>query len=350
MNGDLIASGAWGVFFPAGTPVVALPDWQAPRLLVPAQTLSARLRGSAFYPAFRLRGRAYRLFLRARAMTARGPVRAGPAAFDADLTTFLADVLPGAGARAVLVGMPGLAQKTTVQLADGTGRVVGYLKHASRPAARERLRSEFELLRTLPAGLGPVPLKYGELAGSDVLLLAAVTGCTPAAGRRTTDSVRRFCTLLVRQDRYRLDVHPWLAAHAAWMDDVGEAIDALAGRHWPAAIGHGDLAPWNLIRGADGSLTAIDWEHGSRHGLPGLDFAGYLLQVAGLVRRWSPRRAREHCMRQLLGDDRLALTPAQAAAMVVLAAYRTFRNAAADGHSAGEAGQVWRRTIWTGEA
>ena len=49
------------------------------------------------------------------------------------------------------------AQKCTLQLADASGRVSGYLKCAESPLARQRLRDEFELLGRLPPGIGPTP-------------------------------------------------------------------------------------------------------------------------------------------------------------------------------------------------
>lgn len=52
-----------------------------------------------------------------------------------------------------------------------------------------------------------------------------------------------------------------------------------------AAI-HGDFAPWNLRKGAEG-LVAIDWEWGRRDGLAGLDLGYGLLQEALLVKKLS---------------------------------------------------------------
>ena len=56
-----------------------------------------------------------------------------------------------------------------------------------------------------------------------------------------------------------------------------------------AAI-HGDFAPWNLRKGAEG-LVAIDWEWGRRDGLAGLDLGYGLLQEALLVKKLPPPAA-----------------------------------------------------------
>ena len=50
-------------------------------------------------------------------------------------------------------------------------------------------------------------------------------------------------------------------------------------------IRHGDFARWNLLRNADGSITALDWEWGHPAAMPGLDLVHYFLQDQRLVRR-----------------------------------------------------------------
>ena len=68
---------------------------------------------------------------------------------------------------------------------------------------------------------------------------------------------------------------------------------------------HGDFAPWNLRKGAEG-LVAIDWEWGRRDGLAGLDLGYGLLQEALLVKKLSLEAALQFA-------GRLAETPACAA-------------------------------------
>lgn len=50
-------------------------------------------------------------------------------------------------------------------------------------------------------------------------------------------------------------------------------------------IRHGDFARWNLLRKADGSITALDWEWGHPAAMPGIDLVHYFLQDQRLVRR-----------------------------------------------------------------
>jgi Phosphotransferase enzyme family len=334
----------WEIFFPPGIRVVALPSWSHPRLLVPMTTLVERASASGFYPAFRIRGRLFHWMLRVKAVLAVG-ARTSTAAPPV-VSEFLEDVLPKARVRAVQVGMKGHARKCILQLADDSGMVVGYVKCAESPLARQRLRDEFHLLGKLPPGAGPIPLKLGSVGNYDALLLDVVPGKALRPIVPPPHKVREFTRALLQPDFYTFESHPWVQAHSDRSDEMRRFFEALSRRTWPVAIQHGDFAPWNLIEGADGGLTAIDWEYGDYSGFPGLDLAQYVLQVAGLIRRWSPTQAREYVISQLMGDEHLHLTRGEAAALVGISAYRSYQNTAIEGHLPTDWAQVWRRAVW----
>jgi hypothetical protein len=336
----------WDGFFPPHSRVAALPSWRRPRLLIPASTLRERLSGSAFYPAYRLMGRVYRLLVRSKAacsLCCRFSGSSGPSPLD----EFLRDLLPGARVRAIQIGMPGPARKITGQLADDQGRVVGYVKCASSPLARVRLDREYRLLLRLPQGTAPVPLKYGSADGFDLLLLNPVPGRTLKATVAPHSELRRLSHLLSGGDPVALEAHPWVQALGSRSGAMIHALDALARREWAVTVQHGDLAPWNLIQDRSGHLTAIDWEYGLPLGFPGLDLAQYILQVAALICRWRPDRAREYAIHELQRDPYLMVTRRQAAALVGLAAYQAYGNAISDSFTADHPLQVWRRDIWS---
>lgn len=339
------ATEGWQVFFSPGKRVVALPSWEHPRLLLSADTLRERMCGSAFYPGFRLRGKLYRWLMRGRAIAAvnAGRVVAGGRPL---LGEFLQDVLPGARVRAVLVGIPGPPCKLTAQLVDQAGRVVAYMKCAHYALARQRLRHEHELLRQLPPGVGPTPIKYGSFAGRDVLLLDALSGTTPKVTATPPPALRHFCSSLLGTRSYSLVSHPWVRQHVREDGECGSLLEALGRRDWPVAIQHGDLAPWNLIEDGSGEVAAVDWEYGSNAGFPGLDLAQYVLQVAALVKRSKPAIAREFAIDELEKDETLALSRQEAAALVTLAAGQAFHHGAEDGRSPNFWVQAWRKAVF----
>jgi hypothetical protein len=121
--------GEWHAFFPPGTPVMALPGWEQPRLLLPATSRADRWHASGVYPAFRSTAKLYRGLMRLSALSGFGPVRlslmshGGPT-----LQEYLADALPGARVCAVMVGVAHQAQKLTAQLVAPDGNVIGYMK------------------------------------------------------------------------------------------------------------------------------------------------------------------------------------------------------------------------------
>jgi hypothetical protein len=339
----------WSAFFPPGTPVIALPDWNRPRLLVPAATVAERWRGSGFYPACRLTARTYRWLLRLRASAGLATVRTSSEICDhGTLQDFLADVIPGATVRAVMLGMANRAQKLTAQCVAGDGRVTGYLKCAASDLARERLRNEYDLLQLLPPEAGPRPLKFGVFAGMDALLTQAVHGRLLSAALPPSPELLEYVRSLNTSDRLAAHRHPWFNRRdVAARAEVRAIAGALGGREWPVVRQHGDLVPWNIVQGATGRLTAVDWEYGCAEGFPGLDLAHYVLQVAGLIYRWRPERARAYATGYLrdCGDG---LSAAEASAIVALAAYDAFGNTLMDGHGMNDPIQIWRRSLWTG--
>lgn len=340
----------WGVLFPPGTPVVALPDWRRPRLLVPAGSPRQLWTGTRFYPAYRWTGRLLHLALRLRALARLGPELVAPEAVEGageGLAEFLADVAPTAVAGAVQVGMPGRAQKLTAQLVDARDRTVGFLKCAEQPLARERLRHEHEILCQLPSGTGPRPLKYGTVSGLDVLLLAPIVGRHPAPV--VAPALRRFVASLATPRTAALEHHPWYLALGGALAPMAPAIEALAGRTWGVTFRHGDLAPWNLLSTPDGALVAIDWEYGSGDGLAGLDLAQYVLQVGLLIARRRPDVALDAAARALGEFDGWGgARPSrrECAALSMLAAFETHRTAALEGLAHDDWRQVWRRAVW----
>jgi hypothetical protein len=124
-----------GLFFPPRTRVLALPNWQHPRLYLPAQRFSQRWVESAFYPASRLGARLHRLLLRITAVAGMAEVRTVTSS-DWTLGEFTEKLLPEVDSAAILVSRTGRAQKVTVQLRDERGVVLGYLKHAGQGVAR----------------------------------------------------------------------------------------------------------------------------------------------------------------------------------------------------------------------
>ena len=276
----------WQTFFPAGTPVMALPNWQRPRVYVPADRAGRRWRGSGFLPAFKPGAAAYRLALRAKAAIGCTEVRVASGEGWA-LGDFVRGHVAGAAWAAVSVGTAAAARKTTARLFDQSGNVLGYVKCAASPPAVARLRQELSLLAAVPPGAGPVPVAHGTLAGGEAIILTPVAGrplrptAEPRALRGLLESLTVGPPLPSRE-------HPGLAFARENMADVGPWTRPLVRRPWPVVLQHGDLAPWNLFAGADGSLSAIDWEYGRPAGFPHLDLAYYALHVAALVRRRDP--------------------------------------------------------------
>jgi Phosphotransferase enzyme family len=342
----------WRLFFPPGTRVVALPNWRRPRLYLPAQGFAGCWRASSFYPASRFRARIYRLLLRAKATTGLVGVRA--ARTDRWLLgEFVQDMLPQVVSAVVLVGTPGPAQKITAQLQDVEGRILGYLKYAEKEAAYSRIRREHRVLSVIPEGLGPKTLKYGTLANGRALLTTPISGRRLPATLPPAGGVVDFLRSFACSSPISVEAHPWVRSvreRSSERVELDTGFEALAGKHWPVVLQHGDFAPWNLLRRSESTVAAFDWEYGTLEGFPCLDLAYYVLQTSALIYRWAPTKAARYTAGYLTKQPRFGLSSAEARALTRLAAYDAYQNSLEDGQTRDGGLQPWRRAIWEGAA
>ena len=343
-------SDRWTAYFPPGARVLALPNWRNPRLYLPAQHPLQRWEYSSFYPASLLGARLYRFSLRLGAAT--GVMKARTVCSDGwPLGDFVRDTMPELSSAVVLVGTPGPAQELTAQLRDEKGRVLGYLKHAEKDAARGRLRQERSMLHSLPVGVGPEPVKFGPLGDGEALLKSALPGKPPAATLPPPRSVVGLVDSLIIRPPVPLEAHPWVrrvqSMHERGTLGSCACFEPLTGRDWPIVIQHGDFAPWNLLSGGpDGALRAIDWEYGTPEGFPYLDLVHYILQTAALIYRWPPSKAARYAATYLTQLPGPALSDAEADALTRLAACHAYSESLQDGQPASAFLQSWRRAIW----
>lgn len=331
------------LFMPPNAEVLALPSIDRPRLYMVSQSTAQRWRHSGMYPAFRWTARAYRTALRLKGSLGLGPTIQSPSV-DWALAEFLQSCLPRVGGAVVALGTPGPAQKITVQLWDGV-RILGYLKYGRAPRAKARLEQEHEMLGALPANVGPRVLKYAEYGEGKALVTEPIMGHSVPPRLPLRSNMRRFLDGLYQDTGVALERHPWVRYMQHRFGRMIEPwLEPLADQSWPVVIQHGDFAPWNVLHGSDGTLAAIDWEYGNAKGFPHMDAAHYLLQVAALMRRWAPTRARAYAAKTLDAS----LSSAQADALVRLAAFESYQEAIADGHERCAPLQAWRRAVWEG--
>ncbi len=321
--------------------MIVLPNRRKPRLYFFKGDARKRWNFSAFYPAYRWNARVHRLMFRCKALL--GWVDALKISNNiGTLRDFLQVCLPSFTCGVVFVGTPGPAQKFTVQLWDDF-QIIGYLKYGEKPAAQARLQQEYAILKSLPEGLGPRVLLYGEFAEGLAIALAPVPGRSLPARISSLANADKFISRLIMGGMHEASNHPWirhmLERHNSLIDPW---VDAFKDAFWPVVIQHGDFAPWNIYYDSSGIMTAIDWEYGTIVGFPYLDRAFFILQVTLLMNRWSPVRAREFAVQKL----RKVVSERQAQAIVELAAFDAFHKSLDDGQSPDDPNQRWRRAVW----
>lgn len=267
------------------------------------------------------------------------------------LGEFCRDVLPQISSVVVLVGTPGPAQKITVQLRDGKGGILGYLKYAEKDAARKRLRQEHQILSSISGERGPEPLKYGPLSNGEALLTTLMAGKKLPANMPPANGLTDFLMSLAVLPPVPVEYHPWVQRIRERSEfEFDSWFETLTGKNWPVVVQHGDFAPWNLLRKPDGTIGAIDWEYGTLESFPYLDLAHYILQTSALIYRWAPSKAMEYAAGYLSLQPQLKLSRVEARSLACLAAYDAYQKSLEDGHASDASLQIWRRAAWESEA
>ena len=336
------AIGAAG-YFPPGAEFFGLPPFARPRLYVMSSPSGwTRWRLTASYPAHRPSARAARtairglhaLGLHARVRRARGP-------------WLISGFFPSIASRVTYVSVltSSLEGRFILELHDGLGRIVGYLKHAQTEQGMRRLEREYQTLRMLPSGLAPEPLRFGPLGNGLALLTSPIHGRPMHPILPPPSFVVEYLSQLTVPNKRQEACDYWPR-----LEDAGlrECIRTLSGTTWPVAIEHGDFAPWNVFRTGPARVVAIDWEHSETKGFPYLDSAHYLLQTAALVKRLRPAAGLRQAIRVLTGIGGARLGIDRAAAICRLSAYNAHRRSAADSVAPSDPLQIWRRQLWQG--
>lgn len=225
------------------------PRFQIPR--GPRSVASAALR--VYHPVTRRGAFGWRA---ARLAAAVGGFRLLPGRPAPEIASVIAPVLPPGTVTAVAAS--GRPDRANVLALDPTGRAIAVAKVARDEAGRRRLAHEAEAGERLRGAL-PAPLSGPALLhrGDGFLLFAAVD---------------------------------WVSRPRVWSlpDDVAWAMGRfhLAGRKAGSTAGftHGDFAPWNLLRTADG-WSLVDWADARDDGPAFYDPLHYLVQSHALLGR-----------------------------------------------------------------
>ena len=284
---------------PVDQEVLELCAQDVPRWFIPMGNARTRYSSVGIRPATSRKGRAYRTALRAWIVAGGGHLthRVSPKrGSEWPLGKLLLPEFPTLSAAAVSIGVPGPNQKMTVQLMDDRGRVLGFAKYAETDHARDLIANEARMLKLLPEDVGPRLVRSAQFLRGALLVQTPLSGRVRIPRSQPDEAHIDLVERLIRPgEAHVASEHPFvkgLYERAGQRRDMLERIVAdLGDSEWPVALHHGDLSPWNM-RWRGKKCLAFDWEHGSEEGLAYLEVAHAPIQVAGLVRKMDPLRAK----------------------------------------------------------
>ncbi len=343
----------WEKFFPQGTTVMALPDWDKPKLYLPSKSLYQRWKGSSLCPTpqhpktsfLPLPSSLCRYLWRAKAAIGLLPLQKASLSEVLPIKEFVGDTIPQFHWMVMLLGAPGPAQKITCQLWDAQSNIVGYLKYSDIPLACQRIEQEYSVLSKITQG--PKPLKYGSLGTGKALLTSPISGKYIAAKLPPDNRLVQFLQSLILSEPVPLKDHPWFHNVKDRLEkNLARSLEALKNRDWPITLQHGDLLPSNLLLTPEGKICAIDWEYGYLKGFPYMDLTCYILEVSAFYYHWSPSQAMQYVVEFLCQPVWPNLTRPEAEAIVRLTAWQSYQQFLKDGHSSADPFQPWLRSVW----
>lgn len=212
---------------------------------------------------------------------------------------------------ALFTGTPGYLRKSTVQIMDPTGAILGYCKIGDNPQTRDVLSNEAELLRFVNAlSLGnaqaPEALFAGDTGAAAYLLIQSTRKGHLSAGPLIPD-VRHLdlltklmgqtkCESAFRASACYREVNDRLSSVRGYAGEqhYQEIKDAL---EWSShvlnrerimlCLAHRDFTPWNTYV-SDGKLFVFDWEFARPNWAPLTDAFHFILQKGILVDKAQP--------------------------------------------------------------
>jgi hypothetical protein len=320
---------AAGAFCPPRSDIVELHAPGERRWLIPMD--SPRVRWSSFelYPTSRWRGRVYRALLRAWLLFGGGrfthQVGRKPND-DWPLRDLLLPDMPSLSTAAVYTGHPSPDQKTTIQLMDASGKILGYAKYADKPRPRSLIANEASMLRAIPAGVGPRLVRFAPFLQGELLVQTRLPGRTRTPrSPRLYKAQKRFLERLVKPgEAYPISEHPFVKSlhvrAGARRGTLESVVTALGDSEWPVAFTHGDLSPANM-HWWHGEYLAFDWEYGEQAGLAYFEAPHPLIEFASLIRGTDPQRAKRaisNCLAAYLLPPQYSRSASEVAALAAL--------------------------------
>lgn len=216
---------------------------------------------------------------------------------------------------ALFTGTDGPHRKTTMQVMDNDGAILGYAKLSRSPHVRHNLRNEADMLATVAKlNLSSVDIPQVLAGRDDEVVTLLVTDSLKSAHHTAPLALgsdhMAFLTELRRHTEH-IGAKVLLDELTTTIQDRLGAFAAIAGPEWmarfarieailrphadtiPLCLCHGDFTPWNTFM-QSGRLYVFDWEYAKTDWPVGYDLTHFILSTmpAGVQLARLPRLIR----------------------------------------------------------
>jgi hypothetical protein len=222
---------------------------------------------------------------------------------------------------ALFAGTPGYLRKTTLQIMNAEGRVLGYGKVGRNSWTNQLIENEAKVLQSLKklnlgAALVPEVKYFGDLREDSKILVQSTCKKPLSSGPLApANSHLTFLTRLFNQSRVntnfgqssclrdiltRLTELRGRVPEKRWMlleRGIKEAGRAIGQRTLPFGIAHRDFTPWNTFY-HNGRLFIFDWELAREEWFPLADAFHFIIQKGVLVDKENPEKLLQKILSQ----------------------------------------------------
>ena len=211
---------------------------------------------------------------------------------------------------AFFTGTDGPHRKTSIQVMNKNGDILGYAKVSNIENIKALIRTEAKALErisslTLRSALTPRLIFSGPIGDTEVIITDSLKNVKSNSPNSLTTKHFKFLKELTLKTRSEETLSESLFLEniikrynalfnclpEMWKERLKAAIDFITSeikeRNLKTTLSHGDFTPWNTFFVRE-KIYVFDWEHCSENYLPAYDLFHFLIQKGILVDRMSP--------------------------------------------------------------
>lgn len=211
---------------------------------------------------------------------------------------------------AIFTGTEGCHRKVTIQVMDGNGIILAYIKVSDSEDINKLLKNEAESLEYLSQfsiknGLYPKVLYHGKIGDVNALILNTIKNSNSKFSSKLSNDhvvflieifLKTSKVIRFKESKFSVGLQGRMEALDSYLPDVwkqkygkvfGYLRKNIGEETLPLGLCHRDFTPWNTFFHND-KIYVFDWEYAQREYSPLIDILHFIVQDGIFVRKLKP--------------------------------------------------------------